>query len=263
MPVRVEDVNNLNVGGGRDAPGEPLKRNILVNCHSFHTALFSRWAPRYTRKGYALVPSEDLDTGALAALREAGARALELENYIGEFVYVEKSYECTVAIDERWLLAPPDPNEPLGPQTTTFILNGCGAAMRAMHQTLVPVVSAYVGMDVMPTVSYGPRLYRPGSILLGHTDERYTHAIGVSITLQGEPWEMQTYDLSIAETGESRFNTSEAQHVIYEGNRMIHARMDPLRGGDYVAAFFHFHDVDGSVGPQETRGQSGGQYPAA
>ncbi len=97
----------------------------------------------------------------------------------------------------------------------------------------------FIGADVVPTKCYGPRIYEPGTVMLGHMDQYPSHTIGISVCLSGPEWPMELQDQSIDCAGTFQPCTSPAAHIVYEGCRMLHARSSPAPAR-YIAAFFHY-----------------------
>ncbi|MYD95464.1 MAG: hypothetical protein F4Y02_17650 [Chloroflexi bacterium] len=219
---------------------------LLCDVESALDAVQAYGAPILTRTGYELLDDARLPEAPLQSLRTTAVAAVTAERVAAELADGAPAWS-EVAIPQRWLTDPADPAVPVALQTTAFRVLGCDAAMRAMHHALQPFVEEYATGPVLPTVCYGPRVYRPGSVMLMHLDRYPTHELGVSLILDGPPWAMWMADVSLARAGIAEETLSPRQHLIYEGCRLMHGRPTPNEQS-VTAAFFHWHRLDASTG---------------
>ncbi len=232
------------------ADGDTAVPDIYMRGRWIESAAAAAWAPRYMEHGFA---AADLDRTLVAELREATLRALDAGGSAPELFTAANAYRSAVAMPAEWLTAPPEARAPPHANAVRTIYGGdaLAALMRRTLHAALPIAEAAVGAPLAPTAWHGPRVYAPGCILIGHTDEYPMHAIGVTVTLEaGAPWAMQFLDLSAATDGVTRqIETDERTLVVYEGARVLHARMRPLTAGRYVAAYFHYAPRDFTASP--------------
>ena len=184
-------------------------------------------------------------------LADVASRSYKSGNYMAERSSAIDAYKTGIVHPSAWLSAPPQPDDEQG----SVMLQGCEAPMRALHDSIKPVMEDLVGQKLTPTEGYGPRLYRRTSVMIGHTDCYPTHLFGVSIPLFfDQPWPMEFLDMSALSDGETRSVTAKVNDlVVYEGCRMMHARMTPYGGEAYCVALFHYVPDEFSTGRTFTR----------
>ncbi len=212
---------------------------LLMDVGEALDALEAHGGPRLTPRGYELLDDGRIADGPIQRLRHAAREAArrrrwyrESERELGQWPVVVWPGEMTAA-GQR-------------PVPPSVVLHDCGDAMREMHQSLLPHAAAFAGTRLQPTMSYGPRLYRRGSVLLMHVDRYPSHEIGISVVLSGPRWEMHLVDASMARLQPASETTSEHTHILYEGCRMMHGCPTPLRA-QRVAAFFHYRRCEAST----------------
>jgi len=112
------------------------------------------------------------------------------------------------------------------------------------HETLKPLVEAWIGHYLEPTYVYGIRRYLNTSTLLPHRDRGKTHVASCILNIAqdvDEPWPLLIEDhayrrhLVYLEPGEM---------VFYEGARLLHGRPQPLKGREFANMFVHYKLVD-------------------
>lgn len=239
-----------------------IRRNILLNLrHSIIDGLAkARWIPTYTDIGFAIeTPSESLLV-EIDKLREMARSKLEKGSILPELAWTEQAYKNAVAVKSEWLASLPDADAPPLEEAASVLITGLGEQMQVVHDSLTPVVEAFCGQSLIKTMCYGPRLYRKGSVLMGHIDIYPTHLLGVSVPLWGGEWGLELADASMARTGRSDVVMKDREIICYEGCRMVHSRMEPSPHPEFVAAFFHWHPVDFSTGKPVGRGATGTEY---
>ena len=230
--------------------GDTAVPDIYMRARWLKTAAAAAWAPRYMENGFAVA---DVAPALLAELRAALRAALDDEHALEPELFTSaNAYRNAVAMPARWITEPPDGRAPPSRSSVSVVYGE--ALARLLGATLEaarPVVEQAVGTALRPTAWHGPRVYGPGSVLVGHTDEYPMHAIGVSLTLEADQaWDMQFLDLSAAGDGVTRqAATGENCLVIYEGCRVLHARMRPYAGRRYIGAYLHYAPVDYASSP--------------
>lgn len=109
-----------------------------------------------------------------------------------------------------------------------------------IHETLQPLMEAWIGDFLLPTFVYGIRRYRDTATLKMHRDRGITHIASAIVNVAqdvDEPWPLQIEDHFgrmhdvLLEPGEM---------VFYEGARLLHGRIEPLRGRAYANLFVHY-----------------------
>ena len=240
-----------------------VPRQMLCRGRALHHYAEALWIPRYSVRGW--VPFDPSGIPGLDSLRRKAAVAAGRPQLTPELVSTELAYDNAIAIPYQWMSQPPDFDRPLVEQHTAFVLEGCGHPMRTVHNALTSVVSHYAKQPCIPTVSYGPRLYNRDCMLLAHLDAYPEHMFSVTITLSGQPWDLEMRDLSIrGEDAQWEVSTHPGAAVLYEGCRIMHSRMQPLQTDEpYVACFFHYRPEVFASGHGEADTTAGGvQYGA-
>ena len=101
-------------------------------------------------------------------------------------------------------------------------------------------VEEWAGVELEPTYQYGFRNYKRGAILDIHRDTEDSHIIGVIINVAQEvdtDWALNiedNYDFK------HEIYLSPQSMIFYEGHSLLHGRLLPLDGDNYVNIFLHF-----------------------
>ena len=111
--------------------------------------------------------------------------------------------------------------------------------------------------------SYGPRTYKSGATLAAHGDRIRTHAVSAIVFVQArnveKPWPLQFVANGAANDDPvvDVFLSETADVLLYESTQP-HGRVEPLRGEEFTAVFFHWRpagwdaQVRTLLGPQES-----------
>ena len=184
-------------------------------------------------------------------LANDASKSYKSGSHMGERSSALDAYKIGIVHSSAWLSKPPQH----GDEHSCVLLQGCEVLMRALHDSIKPVMEDLVGQKLTPTEGYGPRLYQRTSVMIGHTDCYPTHLLGVSIPLFfDQPWPMEFLDMSAVSDGVTRSVTAKKHDlIIYEGCRMMHARMTPYAGEAYCVALFHYVPDEFSTGRTFTR----------
>lgn len=113
--------------------------------------------------------------------------------------------------------------------------------LRAMvHDTLQPLVEAWVGDYIEPTFVYGIREYRYGAELKEHRDRINTHVASVIINIDQQV--NNDWPLIIDDHFYRRHSVllKPGEMVFYEGARLKHGRPIAFDGQRYANVFAHF-----------------------
>lgn len=111
---------------------------------------------------------------------------------------------------------------------------------KKVHETLQPIVEAWIGDYLEPTYVYGIREYRRGAVLKSHRDRLGTHVASAILNID------QTVDSDWAlHIEDHQYRRSEqllepGRMILYEGARLAHGRPTPLDGDRYANVFVHF-----------------------
>lgn len=108
---------------------------------------------------------------------------------------------------------------------------------------LKPLLEEWSRVKLIPTSTYGVRVYGNGSTLYNHCDIPDTHIISAIFHIDhdlDEPWplEIEDHDGAIHEV-----SPEPGEIVFYESATQYHSRLTPLRGRDYGSVFVHFKPV--------------------
>ncbi len=111
---------------------------------------------------------------------------------------------------------------------------------RTVHETLQPMVEAWIGDYLEPTYVYGVREYREGAELKMHRDRIATHIASVIINVDQEV--DSDWPLVIDDHHYRRHNVllKPGEMVFYEGGRLMHGRPSKLHGKRYANVFVHY-----------------------
>jgi len=109
-----------------------------------------------------------------------------------------------------------------------------------VHETLQPLVEAWIGDYLEPTYVYGVREYRDGAVLKEHRDRLKTHVASVIINVDQEV--DADWPLVIDDHHYRRHNVllKPGEMVFYEGARLKHGRPSALQGKRFANVFVHY-----------------------
>ncbi len=200
----------MTVNGWFHQPSSPDGVDLDVLTEVQRTRL-----PRFTSRGFEVVPTPGPVHDALVAAYEAGRADATLE-----------APDATVL--------------PTGqPELTPIGELGDWVAeeLRQLHES-------WAGQALTHTATYGIRTYRNGHTLRRHCDRLQTHVVSsvVHIDHDGEPWPLVIEDhlghphSVVLEPGEM---------LLYESASCPHARPEPFQGSHYSSVFVHFRPVEG------------------
>mmetsp|Transcript_867 Transcript_867/g.1847 ORF Transcript_867/g.1847 Transcript_867/m.1847 type:complete len:364 (-) Transcript_867:1941-3032(-) len=112
---------------------------------------------------------------------------------------------------------------------------------RALKE-LQPILEAWSGVELVPAMAYGFRLYRNESNLWMHTDRSQTHVISciyhIASSDDSEPWPIviEDYDgntqMAYLEPGDM---------LLYESSKNFHGRPTKFDGSWYTSLFVHWY----------------------
>jgi hypothetical protein len=170
----------------------------------------------YTQLGFGLART---DSGLVDEIKAAIRHALET----GEGLREEAHDEVIPGPHDPWFVDRPDLTE------------------RVLHE-VHPFVEAWSGVQVVPYVAYGFRLYRNESALYMHLDESRTHILSVILHLDSsddaEPWPIVIEDF---EGNTHEVTLTSGDILFYESSKCFHGRPRPFRGTWYSSVFVHFY----------------------
>jgi hypothetical protein len=110
-------------------------------------------------------------------------------------------------------------------------------------EALRPLHEAWAGCALTPNAAYGLRTYGPGQGIDLHVEHVATHVVSSLIVVDldvDEPFVM-----TLAEPGRThRVALSAGQMIIYEGARVPHGHLEPLRGRSATVLLLHYAPQD-------------------
>lgn len=112
------------------------------------------------------------------------------------------------------------------------------------HETLKPLVEAWIGHYLEPTYVYGIRRYLNTSILVPHRDRGETHVASCILNIAqdvDEPWPLLIEDHAYRR---HQVYLEPGEMLFYEGARLLHGRPQPLKGREFANMFIHYKLVD-------------------
>jgi hypothetical protein len=112
---------------------------------------------------------------------------------------------------------------------------------------LHPMHEAWSGVDLVPYLAYGFRLYRNESSLLMHVDKSDTHIISAILHIDSsddaEPWPIVIEDY-LGNTNEVILTPGDM--LFYESSKCFHGRPAKFIGSWYSSVFVHYYPSDPS-----------------
>lgn len=109
-----------------------------------------------------------------------------------------------------------------------------------VHNTLQPVVEAWIGTPVVPTFVFGIRRYLSGAVLKMHRDRGITHVASAIINVSQDT--RSAWPLEIEDHYGRHYHLllEPGDMVLYEGARLLHGRPLPLEGTQVSNMFVHY-----------------------
>lgn len=115
--------------------------------------------------------------------------------------------------------------------------------VRALDE-LRPMLEAWAGLALEPVTVYGVRSYLPGAMLDMHQDRIETHIASAVLNIDqdvDEDWALHIEDHHYRT---HRVVLQPGEMLLYEGGRLQHGRLDPLKGRSYANVFAHYKPVE-------------------
>ncbi len=109
-----------------------------------------------------------------------------------------------------------------------------------VHQSLKPILEAWVGDELEPTFVFGIREYQRGSVLKVHRDRLKTHLVGVILNIDQDvdsSWPLYMEDHLYR--GHEVFLLP-GEMIFYEATRLSHGRPAAFDGDRFANVFAHF-----------------------
>ena len=108
--------------------------------------------------------------------------------------------------------------------------------LRSLHE-------AWAGCELRPTAAYGLRTYGPGQGIGLHVEHVATHVVSSMIVVDLDVDE--PFVLTLAESGRTqRLALGAGQMIFYEGARLPHGHLEPLRGRSATVLMLHYAPLD-------------------
>eukprot|EP00531_Pseudo-nitzschia_arenysensis_P015241 CAMPEP_0116137794 /NCGR_PEP_ID=MMETSP0329-20121206/12432_1 /TAXON_ID=697910 /ORGANISM="Pseudo-nitzschia arenysensis, Strain B593" /LENGTH=359 /DNA_ID=CAMNT_0003632721 /DNA_START=43 /DNA_END=1122 /DNA_ORIENTATION=- len=112
---------------------------------------------------------------------------------------------------------------------------------RALEE-LQPILEAWAGVELVPAIAYGFRVYRNESSLWMHTDRAQTHVISciyhIASSDDSEPWPIVIEDY---EGNTQMAHLTPGDMLLYESSKNFHGRPTKFDGSWYTSLFVHFY----------------------
>ncbi|KAG7349311.1 hypothetical protein IV203_011908 [Nitzschia inconspicua] len=113
-------------------------------------------------------------------------------------------------------------------------------------QELKPILEAWSGMELIPSIAYGFRLYRNESSLWMHIDRTQTHVISciyhIASSDDSDPWPIVIEDYD----GNTQAAVLQPGDILlYESAKNFHGRPTVFYGSWYTSLFVHFFPKEG------------------
>jgi hypothetical protein len=109
-------------------------------------------------------------------------------------------------------------------------------------QELQPILESWAGMELVPEIAYGFRLYRNESRLWMHKDRTQTHVIScilhIASSEDSEPWPIVIEDYA-GNTNQVFLKAGDI--LLYESAKNLHGRPRRFIGSWYTSLFVHFY----------------------
>ena len=114
---------------------------------------------------------------------------------------------------------------------------------------LQPILEAWAGMELVPSIAYGFRIYRHGARLWMHLDQLKTHVISciyhIASANDAKPWPLLIEDY---DGNTMAVVLKPGDMLLYESAKNFHGRPIALDGNWYSSLFLHYYPkMDGWV----------------
>jgi len=113
----------------------------------------------------------------------------------------------------------------------------------AVTEALKPICEEWAGVELIPTSTYGVRVYHNGSTLFMHLDVASTHVISAIFHIDHDLDEQWPLEIEDHEGRIHAVTLEPGQIVLYESATQFHSRVTPMRGRDYGSVFVHYKPV--------------------
>lgn len=108
-----------------------------------------------------------------------------------------------------------------------------------------PILEAWSGIDLVPAIAYGFRLYRNESRLWMHVDRTQTHVVSciyhIASSDDADPWPIVIEDY---EGNTNSVVLKPGDMLLYESSKNFHGRPTYFNGSWYTSLFIHFYPAD-------------------
>ncbi|CAJ1957016.1 unnamed protein product [Cylindrotheca closterium] len=118
-----------------------------------------------------------------------------------------------------------------------------------MHKVLFemkPILEAWAGIELEPSIAYGFRLYRNESRLWMHVDRTQTHVISciyhIASSKDADPWPIVVEDFD-GHTNSVVLKPGDI--LLYESAKTFHGRPSRFKGTFYTSVLVHFYPKEG------------------
>jgi hypothetical protein len=105
-----------------------------------------------------------------------------------------------------------------------------------------PILEAWSGVELVPSMAYGLRVYRNTSKLYMHVDRTDTHVLSAILHVNhnagSQPWPLVIEDF-LGNTNEVMLEAGDL--LLYESSKCLHGRPRRFNGEWYTSIFVHFY----------------------
>lgn len=109
-----------------------------------------------------------------------------------------------------------------------------------IHESLHPLMEAWIGHQLEPTFVFGIRRYLDTSVLQNHRDREETHVASAILNIAQnvrKPWPLYIEDHHY---NQHNILLNPGDMILYEGCKLKHGRPEPLDGDYFCNIFVHF-----------------------
>jgi len=142
--------------------------------------------------------------------------------------------------DERTDERTPDPDHAGASQVPTRLTELDGALRAHVHEALQPIVEAWVGDHLQPSVVHGIRECGRGSTIGLHRDPIRTHAVGVLLDIDQQARAHWPLHIEDDDCRAHEVVLAPGEMLLHEGARLSHGRPTPCPGDGYADLLAHF-----------------------
>jgi len=203
----------------------PVRDRLLFQMALNHEQL--EWVPRLTEAGFQKVP---VPRGLWRSLSRDYQRVrprMVQESCIQSVINCQ---EVQVEAGESFLRN----------VQRTYMMELAAEVLEEVREVLRPLAEAWSGVLLEHTSTYGVRRYTNHSWLVAHLDRLGTHVVSTIINLGQEVEEDWVLYIKDHQGNTHQVVLAPGEMVWYESARLVHGRMQHMRGSYYDNMFLHY-----------------------